>query len=66
MHHIGFDYGVSKSRVSDVVKLVEYTLLSYGAFSLPGKCELTNPNADIEVVIIDATEQKIKSVLSNT
>ena len=60
MHHIGFDYGVSKSRISDAIKWVENTLLASGAFSLPSKRELLNPNTDIEIVIVDVTEQRIE------
>jgi len=49
MAHIAFDYGVLKSRISDAVKWVEDTLLQDGTFSLPGKRELANPNADMEL-----------------
>ena len=65
MHHIGFDYGVSKSRISDAVKWVEDTLLQDGTFSLPGKRELANPNTDIEIIIIDATEQETERPQKN-
>jgi hypothetical protein len=58
MHHIGFDYGVSKSRVSDAVKWVEHTLIKHGKFSLPSKRELLNPESEIAVVIVDCTEQE--------
>jgi len=51
MHHIGFDYGVSKSRISDAVKWVEDTLLKSGTFSLPSKRELLKSDTDIEIVI---------------
>jgi predicted DNA-binding protein YlxM (UPF0122 family) len=65
MHHIGFDYDVSKSRISDAVKWVEDTLLKSGAFSLPSKRELLNPNTEIEVVIVDATEQETERPKKN-
>jgi hypothetical protein len=58
MHHIGFDYGVSKSRISDAVKWVEDTLLQNGTFSLPSKRELLKSDTEIEIVIVDATEQE--------
>ena len=58
MAHIGFDYDISKSCISLAVKWVEDTLLQDSTFCLPGKRELANPDTDIEVVIIDATEQE--------
>jgi len=58
MAHIGFDYGISKSCISDAVKWVEDTLLKTGAFSLPSKRKLLKSDTDIEVVIVDATEQE--------
>jgi predicted DNA-binding protein YlxM (UPF0122 family) len=65
MNHIGFDYNVSKSRISDAVKWVEDTLLKDGTFSLPSKHELLNPETDIEVVIVDATEQETERPKKN-
>jgi hypothetical protein len=65
MHHIGFDYGVSKSRICDAVKWVEDTLLQDGTFSLPSKRELINPETDIEIVIVDATEQETERPKKN-
>jgi len=65
MHHIGFDYSVSKSRISDAVKWVEDTLLQDGTFSLPSKRELTNPDTDIEIVIVDTTEQETERPQKN-
>ena len=58
MAHIGFDYNISKSCISLAVKWVEDTLLQDGTFSLPGKRELANPGTDIEIIIVDATEQE--------
>jgi predicted DNA-binding protein YlxM (UPF0122 family) len=65
MEHIGFDYGVSKSRISDAIKWVEDTLLKNGAFSLPSKRELLNPNTEIEIIIVDATEQETERPQKN-
>ena len=58
MAHIGFDYGISKSCISDAIKWVEDTLLKSGAFSLPSKRKLLKSDTDIEIVIVDATEQE--------
>jgi len=65
MHHIGFDYGVSKSRISDAVKWVENTLLESRVFSLPSKHELLKSDTDIEIVIVDATEQETERPQKN-
>jgi len=58
MAHIAFDYDISKSCISEAIKWVEETLLKNGTFSLPSKRELLNSDAEIEVVIIDVTEQE--------
>ena len=63
IHHIGFDYEVSKSRICDAIRWVEDTLLKSGEFSLPSKRELLNPNTEIEIVIVDATEQETERIL---
>jgi hypothetical protein len=65
MHHIGFDYGVSKSRISDAVKWVEDTLMKSGKFSLPSKRELLKSDTETEVVIVDATEQETERPKKN-
>ena len=58
MQHIAFDYNVAKSRISDAVKRVEDTLIKSGNFTLPSKRELTKSDAEVEIVIVDATEQE--------
>jgi len=65
MAHISFDYGVSKSRISDAVRWVEDTLIKSGTFSLPAKRELSKPDTEIEIVIIDATEQETERPKKN-
>lgn len=56
MENIGFDYGVSKSRISDAVDWVEQTLIKDGTFSLPSKRELIKDSNSISIAIIDVTE----------
>jgi len=56
MNNIAFDYGVSKSRISDAVKWVETTLVKDGTFTLPSKRELVKSDTEVVVVIVDATE----------
>ena len=65
MAHIGFDYDIVKGRISDAIKWVEDTLLKNGTFSLPSKRELLKPDTEIEIVIVDATEQETERPKKN-
>ena len=65
MAHIAFDYHISKSCISDAVKWVENTLLKDGTFSLPSKRELLKSDTDIEIAIIDVTEQETERPQKN-
>jgi len=56
MNNIAFDYGVSKSRISDAVKWVENTLILDGTFALPSKRELVKVDTEIVITIVDETE----------
>jgi hypothetical protein len=58
MENIAFDYGVHKQRICEAIAWVEDILLKDGTFSLPSKRELLEPDTDIEIVIVDATEQE--------
>ena len=65
MEHIGYDYKVSKSTVCETVQWVENTLRKDGAFALPGKKILNEKPADIEYVVIDATESPVQRPKKN-
>jgi len=56
MTNIAFDYGVSKSRISDAVKWVEQTLIREGTFSLPSKRQLLKADSTIAIALVDVTE----------
>jgi hypothetical protein len=56
MVNIGFDYDVSKSRISGAVKWVEQTLIKDGVFSLPSKRGLVKNDTEIIAAIADVTE----------
>ena len=56
MNNIAFDYGVSKSHISDAVKWMENTLTQDGTFALPSKRELVEADTELVITIIDATE----------
>ena len=55
MQNIAFDYGVSKSRVSDAVRWVEQTLLRDGTFSLPSKRVLARADSPVAIAVLDVT-----------
>ena len=65
MEHIGFDYGVSKSRISDAVKWVENTLIADGTFALPSKRELAKADTQVVIAVVDVTEQETERPQKN-
>jgi hypothetical protein len=58
--HIGVTYGVSEATVCRVIQKVENALIKSQQFHLPGKKVLQASDLEIEVVLIDATEQPIE------
>ena len=65
MENIAWDYGVSKSRVSDAIKWVEETLILDGTFALPAKRELVNAGTEILIAIVDVTEHETERPKKN-
>ena len=61
MAHMAFDYEISESTVSRVIKEIESVLLQSGKFSLPSKKALYEENrVDLEYILIDATECSVE------
>jgi len=58
--HIAWDYGVGKSAIGNTVIWVENTLVKSGLFALPSKRIMQKADTDIEIVLIDVTEQPIE------
>jgi Helix-turn-helix of DDE superfamily endonuclease len=58
--HIGLTYGVSEATVCRTIKKVENVLIKSNQFHLPGKKVLQASEVEIEVILIDATEQPIE------
>jgi len=57
MAHMAFDYGISESTVSRIIKEIESVLLQSGKFSLPSKKALyEDEGIQLEYILIDATE----------
>jgi hypothetical protein len=65
MEHIGVDWGVRKSTISDTIKWVENTLIKDGTFKLPGKKVVRAVENEIEYVIVDVTESPIERPQKN-
>ena len=66
MVHMAFDYEVSESTVSRVIKEIESVLLQSGKFSLPSKKALYENNGiDLQYILIDATECPIERPKKN-
>ena len=58
--HIAFDYDVCKSTICESVHWVENELKKCKDFALPSKRELQKNSKDIEVIVVDVTEQEIE------
>jgi hypothetical protein len=59
MAHLAFDFGVSKSTVSDTIVQVENVLIREGTFHLPGKKALLSPDNVGRTLAVDVTEYPI-------
>jgi hypothetical protein len=64
MRHIGYDFGVAKSTVSDTVTWVEDTLIQDGTFHLPGKKALLSGTKS-RTFVVDVTESPIERPKKN-
>ena len=65
MENIGFDYGVSKQKISEAVSWVEETLIKSEEFSLPSKRELPRENITVSIAIVDVPEQETERLKHN-
>ncbi len=63
--HIALDFGVSEATVCRIITKVENLLVQSRKFRLPGKRRLLEPEAEIEVVVIDVTEVSIERPQKN-
>jgi hypothetical protein len=65
MENISFDYGVHKQRICEGIAWTEQALIKDGMFALPSKRKLTETDADVGVIIIDATECETERLKKN-
>jgi Helix-turn-helix of DDE superfamily endonuclease len=64
--HIGLTYGISESRVCEIIQETESILIQDERFHLPGKKALLNTDNNFEVVLIDVTESPIERPKKNS
>lgn len=66
MFHIGISYGLSESRVCEIIREIELVIIKDSRYHLPGKKQLLRNDNGLEVVIIDATECTIERPKKNS
>ena len=64
--HIGVTYGISESRVCEIIKETEGILINDPRFHLPGKKSLLKEENHFEVVLIDVTERPVERSKKNS
>jgi Helix-turn-helix of DDE superfamily endonuclease len=62
--HLGIKYKIHESTAYRIVTKIEEILIQSGKFSLPKKREIQD-NTEIQVVVIDASEQEIERPKKN-
>ena len=63
--HIGLDFGVAESTVCRIIQKVENLLVRSGRCRLPGRRQLQQQEAQVEVVVIDVAEMTIERPKKN-
>lgn len=58
--HIAGSYGISESAVSRTIKKVEDVLIRSDQFHLPGKKVLKSNDLEIEILLVDVSEQAVE------
>ena len=64
--HIGVSYGISESRVCELIKDMEGVLMADARFHLPGKKALLKEGNHFEAVVIDVTESPVERPQKNS
>jgi hypothetical protein len=64
--HIGVTYGISESRVCEIIKEVESILIKDSRFHLPGKKSLLKEENHFEVLLIDVPESPVERPKKNS
>jgi hypothetical protein len=64
--HIGVPYGISESRVCEIIKETENILIRDSRFHLPGKKSLLQEENHFEAVLIDVTDIPVERPKKNS
>ena len=64
--HIGITYGISESRVCEIISEMEGILIADKRFHLPGKKALVLGETKFEVVLVDVTESPVERPKKNS
>ena len=64
-YHIGITYGLSESRVCEMIKEIESIIIQDARYHLPGKKKLLQPENTFEVVLIDVSESPVERPKKN-
>lgn len=63
--HIGQSWGVDESTAYRIIRKIETRLSQSRELTLPGKKKLTQPDYQLEIVVIDVTETPIEKPKKN-
>ncbi len=63
--HIGQSWGLNESTVYRIITKIENILIKSQIFRLPGKKQLLKSNTEINVVVVDVTENPIERPKKN-
>jgi Helix-turn-helix of DDE superfamily endonuclease len=64
-YHIGITYGLSESRVCEMIKEIESIIVQDARYHLPGKKKLLQSENTFEVVLIDVSESPVERPKKN-
>ena len=64
--HIAQSWGIHEASVCRIVRKVEDHLIRSGAFRLPGKRQLLQPESSWDVVVVDVSETPIERPKKNS
>lgn len=65
-YHIGITYGISESRVCEMIKEIESIIIQDARYHLPGKKKLLQSENTFEVVLIDVSESPVERPKKNS
>lgn len=63
--HLGRSYGVSEGHCYKICRWIEDALIKDKRFHLPGKKALVKPDAEYDVMLVDATESAVERPKKN-